>query len=453
MLWATFWALALGFALSGAVQAFVSRDQMRHLLGDRSPLSLLRATGFGAASSSCSYAASAMAKALFSRGADFVAALVFMFASTNLVIELGIVLAVLIGWQFTVGEFFGGLVMIALLVMVARLTIPERLVAAARDRLQLSDLALHPGQSAPGPDEAASTRSWRQQLGNRRAWSEAASYAIADVKMLRRELAIGFLAAGFLSALVPAAFWQALFVPGHGFWSALENSLIGPAIATVSFVCSVGNVPVAAALWKGGISFGGVISFIFADLITFPLLLIYRKFYGGRLTLRLLGSFWLVMSAAGLATQYVFTWLHLVPNTRPGAVVPSAFSWGYTSWLDLLALALVAAIFFASRTHHEGAGQGSAADPVCGMRVEVGNSPASALFSGQRYYFCSDRCLERFQAELGRFAGGSGPGDPARVIALYGGGGMLPGQPEDPSQSDVLKAGNSPAERPRRVEP
>jgi hypothetical protein len=434
------------------VQAFVSRDQMRQLLGDRTPLSLLRATGFGAASSSCSYAASAMAKSLFSRGADFVAAMVFMFASTNLVIELGVVLAVLIGWQFTAGEFFGGLVMIALLALVARVTIPDRLVAAARDRLQRSDLALHPDQGLPGPDEGASTGSWRKQLGNRQAWSEAASYAVADVKMLRRELAIGFLAAGFLSALVPAAFWQALFVPGHGFWSALENSLIGPGIAMVSFVCSVGNVPLAAALWKGGIGFGGVISFIFADLITFPLLLIYRKFYGGRLTLRMLGSFWLVMSAAGLATQYLFTWLHLVPNTRPAEVVPSAFTWGYTSWLDLLALALVAAIFFASRTQHEGAGQGSAADPVCGMRVEVGNAPASALYSGRRFYFCSDRCLQRFQAEPDRFAGGTGPQTPAQVIAMDGEGGMLPRPPEDRGQSDVTNAGTPPAELPGRVE-
>jgi uncharacterized membrane protein YraQ (UPF0718 family)/YHS domain-containing protein len=453
MLWATFWALVLGFALSGAVQAFVSRDQMRHLLGDRTPLSLLRATGFGAASSSCSYAASAMAKSLFSRGADFVAAMVFMFASTNLVVELGVVLAVLIGWQFTVGEFFGGLVMIALLVLVARVTIPERLVAAARDRLQLSELALHPDQGTPGPKEGTSTSSWRQQLGNRQAWIEAASYAVADIKMLRRELAIGFLAAGFLSALVPAAFWQALFLPGHGFWSALENSLIGPAIAMVSFVCSVGNVPLAAALWKGGISFGGVISFIFADLITFPLLLIYGKFYGSRLTLRMLGSFWLVMSTAGLATQYLFTWLHLVPGTRPGAVVPSAFTWSYTSWLDLLALVLVVAIFLAATTHHEGAGRGSTADPVCGMRVEVGNAPASDLFFGRRYYFCSDRCLQRFQAEPERFAGGPGPQNPAQVVEVYAEAGTLPRQPEDGGQSDVTKAGPPPAELPGRGEP
>jgi YHS domain-containing protein/uncharacterized membrane protein YraQ (UPF0718 family) len=405
MVWATLWALALGFLLSGAVQAFVSRREMRDLLGDRSPLSLLRATGFGAASSSCSYAASAMAKSIFAKGADFVAAMVFMFASTNLVIELGIVLAVLIGWQFTASEFFGGLLMIALFAVVARVTLPTSLVERARARLNQGvmqpqadlDAACAVGVNAATIAAADSTIPWRQRLRSRQAWSDAAGYAAADITMLKKELVIGFLVAGFLAALVPAAFWQALFLTGHGFWSSLENAILGPFIAMISFVCSVGNVPLAAALWKGGISFGGVVSFIFADLISFPILLIYRRFYGTRLTLRMLGSFWLVMSAAGLTTQYVFAALHLLPTARPRVIVSHAFAWNYTSWLDLVAVILLATAFWEARRRRRSNAEGKyATDPVCGMQVEVAIAPATAVAFGHDHYFCSDRCRERF---------------------------------------------------------
>ncbi len=405
MLWATLWALALGFLLSGAIQAFVSRQEMRDLLGDRRPLALLRATGFGAASSSCSYAASAMAKSIFAKGADFVAAMVFMFASTNLVIELGIVLAVLIGWQFTASEFFGGLLMIALFVLVARVTLPASLVERARERLNQGggqagiDLtaACAVGANAAATSAPDAEIPWRERLRSRQAWSDAAGYAAADLTMLRKELAIGFIVAGFLAALVPAAFWQALFLTGHGFWSSLENTLLGPFIAMISFVCSVGNVPLAAALWKGGISFGGVVSFIFADLISFPLLLIYRRFYGTRLTLRMLGSFWLVMSAAGLITQYVFAGLHILPTARPRVIVSDAFAWNYTTWLDLVAVVLLATVFWEAHRRRSSHAEGKyATDPVCGMQVDIHIAPATATVGGRSYYFCSDRCRDRF---------------------------------------------------------
>ncbi|MHB1626464.1 MAG: permease, partial [Candidatus Dormibacteria bacterium] len=417
MVWATLWALGLGFLLSGAIQSFVSRREMRSLLGDRSPLSLLRATGFGAASSSCSYAASAMAKSIFAKGADFVAAMVFMFASTNLVIELGIVLAVLIGWQFTASEFLGGLLMIALFVLVARVAIPDSLVEQARARLTQggvdatagSDPACAVGVNADTTEPAKPDTPWRDRLRSRQAWSDAAGYAAADLTMLKKELAIGFLVAGFLSALVPTAFWQAIFISGHGFLSSLENAAIGPFIAMISFVCSVGNVPLAAALWKGGISFGGVVSFIFADLLSFPLLLIYRKFYGTRLTLRMLGSFWLVMSTAGLVTEVVFSWFHILPTTRPTVIVSNAFAWNYTTWLDIVALVLLAAAFWESHRRRVSNEQGQfTTDPVCGMQVDIAMAPATATFAGRRYYFCSDRCKERFIADPTHFFA-SGP--------------------------------------------
>jgi YHS domain-containing protein len=412
MVWETLWALTLGFMLSGGVQAFVSRREMSSALGRPGLLSLTRAAGFGAASSSCSYAASAMAKSLFAKGADFVAAMVFMFASTNLVIELGVVLAVLIGWQFTASEFVGGLLMITLLALVARVLFPRQLVERARSRLNGGPAVAEqaPSCAVPHPTPDPLEAGWRERMRTREGWSDAAGYAAADLTMLRRELAIGFLVAGFLAALVPNSAWQALFLTGHGFWSSLENAVIGPFIAIISFVCSVGNVPLAAALWKGGISFGGVVSFVFADLISMPLLLIYRRFYGWRLALRMLLAFWVVMSAAGLMVQYLFQAVGIHPPGRPGQVVTHAFAMNYTSVLDLLALVALAAIFWQYRRRRAAGGSaGYAIDPICGMQVEIANAPATLVLQGRTIYFCSDRCRDRMAAGTRSHAQGGTP--------------------------------------------
>lgn len=395
MFWETLWALVLGFALSGAIQAVVPRRGILRLLGDTSPLSLLRATGFGAASSSCSYASAAMAKSLFSEGANFVTAIVFMLASTNLVIELGIVLAVLIGWQFTGSEFFGGLLMILLFVLVARATLPQSLILSARDRLRALGTS----------HEVEAGEPWGMRVRSAEVWRAAARYTIADLRMLRMEIVGGFLVAGFLAALVPDQAWRALFLSGHGLAASLENAAIGPLIAILSFVCSVGNVPLAAALWKGGISFGGVSSFLYADLITFPLLLIYRKYYGGRLTLRLLATLWLVMSAAGLATQYLFSALGAIPTTRPHQIAVHALGWNLTTGLDLAAVAALAAFFvLARRGRSTGTRDLYALDPACGMQIERDTAPARTEYHGQKFFFCSDRCLDRFQRHPERFS-------------------------------------------------
>jgi uncharacterized protein len=395
MFWQTLWALVLGFALSGAIQAFVPRQGIRRLLGDASPLSLLRATGFGAASSSCSYASAAMAKSLFSEGANFITAIVFMLASTNLVIELGLVLAVLIGWQFTGSEIFGGLLMILLFVVVARATLPQPLSERARERLR----------ARTGYAELEAAAPWRVRARSAEVWRAATRYMISDLRMLRREIAGGFLVAGFLAALVPDQAWRDLFLPGHGFASALENAAIGPLIAILSFVCSVGNVPLAAALWKGGISFGGVSSFLYADLITLPLLLIYRKYYGGRLTLRLLATLWLVMSAAGLTTQYLFSALGAIPSVRPHQIAVHALGWNLTTGLDLAAVAALAVCFVLARQGRPTTARSLyAVDPVCGMQIERDTAPSTTDYQGQRLYLCSDRCLERFLRNPERFS-------------------------------------------------
>jgi uncharacterized membrane protein YraQ (UPF0718 family)/YHS domain-containing protein len=386
MFWATLWALVLGFGLSGAVQAFVSRSEMERRLGRHGPREIGRATLFGAASSSCSYAASAMAKTLFQRGADFVSSMVFMFASTNLVIELGIVIWVLLGWEFALAELVGGVIMIVLFTLVARFVLQRQEIQAARSRVGQAD----------APDVAAGSRVGPTSLAG---WSNAASYTFADAKMLRKEMAAGYLIAGFLTVLVPVSVWNSLFITGHGFWTSLQNVIVGPFIAIISFVCSVGNVPLAAALWHGGISFGGVISFIFADLIAFPLLLIYRRYYGGRLTLKLLAVFWAVMSTAGLTVEYLFRGLGIEPTERPATVVPTSFEWNYTTFLNIVALLVLAGLWWLARNQRRlGGGTGYAIDPVCGMQVEVANAPARSERDGRSVYFCSDHCLHRFEA-------------------------------------------------------
>ena len=390
MFWATLWALVLGFVLSGAVQAFVPRSAMQRRLGNHGPAAVTRASLYGMASSSCSYAASAMARSLFVKGADFVASMIFMFASTNLVVELGLVLLVLIGWQFLVAEFVGGVIMIALLALTGGLWLRGRALARVDGG--------HAHTDVDGED----TGWWRART--RAGWTEAAGYTVSDLTMLRRELVIGFGVAGFLAAVVPDRLWTDLFVQGHGWGTSLENVALAPLVAVVSFVCSIGNVPLAAALWKGGISFGGVVSFVFADLITLPMLLVYRKQYGGRMALRMLAGFWLVMSVAGLATQYIFDALGAVPAQRTALATADSIRWNATTYLDIVALIVMAGVNCLYRHRpRSGSGRRYETDPVCRMQVDRSNAPARAEYRGQAVFFCSERCRDRFGREPERY--------------------------------------------------
>jgi YHS domain-containing protein/uncharacterized membrane protein YraQ (UPF0718 family) len=317
--------------------------------------------------------------------------MVFMFASTNLVIELGIVIWVLLGWQFALGELVGGVIMIVLFSRLAGVVLKRREIEAARARL---------GEGGHVHDSGSTRRAWRERLRSPAGWADAASYTFGDLKMLRKEMTAGYLVAGFLAVLVPVSVWNDVFLTGHGFWTSLQNVIVGPFIALIACVCSIGNVPLAAALWHGGISFGGVMSFIFADLIALPLLLIYRRYYGGRLALKLLLTFWVVMSAAGLAVEYLFLGIGIVPTTRPETVVPTEFSWNYTTFLNIVFLFVLAGLWWLARNRERlGGGADYAIDPVCGMQVEVANAPAYAQHGDQTYYFCSDHCRRRFAAE------------------------------------------------------
>jgi uncharacterized membrane protein YraQ (UPF0718 family)/YHS domain-containing protein len=411
MFWETLWALVLGFGLSGVVQAFVSKEELQRVMGDHRPAAVTRATFFGTVSSSCSYAATAMAKSLFQKGADFITAMVFMFASTNLVIELGVVLLILLGWQFAVAEFVGGPIMILLLVLVGGFVFHRRATNQARERLRHGVVGGHDHQEMVGvPEERQEELEhmpWRQKLTSKAAWSDAAAYTMADIKMLRKELVIGYVVAGFLAVVVPMRVWNDVFLSGHGFWTTLENVIIGPFIAFISFVCSIGNVPMAAALWHGGISFGGVISFIFADLIAFPLVLIYRKYYGTRLAIRLTLTFWAVMSLAGLVVEGLFSAFGAIPETRPREIVATHFAWNYTTFLNIVFLGVFAALYWLYRNRERlGGGKGYAIDPVCGMQVRTVDAPAIAVHAGQRFFFCSDGCRERFERDRVAATGG-----------------------------------------------
>jgi hypothetical protein len=355
-------------------------------------------------SSSCSYAATAMAKSLFQKGADFVTAMIFMFASTNLVIELGIVLAVLLGWQFAAAEFVGGPIMIVVLALTGSWVIKRAVAERARRRLQSGvmggrDHEAMVGVSAARQAELERTK-WSVKLRSRGAWADAASYSVADATMLWRELLIGYVVAGFLTVVVSDDVWNDVFFTGHGFWTTLQNVIVGPFIAIVSFVCSIGNVPMAAALWHGGISFGGVIAFIFGDLITIPLLLIYRKYYGGRLALRMLVWFWAVMSLAGLVTELLFDAAGLIPHDRSQTMIETSFSWNYTTFLNIAFLAIAGYLYWLSRNRARLGGSDLVAiDPVCGMQVQKANAPAHVVRHGVEHWFCSDRCAARFVAD------------------------------------------------------
>lgn len=452
MFYDTAWALILGFTLSGIVQAFATSAGMESALGDHRFNRIAKASVLGALSSSCSYAASALAHSLFKKGADFTTAMVFMFASTNLVIELGAVLWLLMGWQFALAEFVGGIVMISLLTIILPRIVPQ---AQAR-RLRMGDSAILAADSSNAisaissfgsislglvdkglstdRDESVSTQpSKAKKMSMRDIFSRtnfdshqrarftsklqgAAGYTIGDFLMLRYELFIGFIVAGFAATVVPQSFWNSLFLThthlvGQGgattgqSWIAalgasLINAVMGPFLAFISFVCSVGNVPLAAALWSGGATFGGVIAFIFADLVSFPLVAIYFKYYGKRLSIKLVLTFWAVMALSGLITQGIFGALHIVPAHRTiGAMSSTHFGFNATTILNAIALIVFIFVIFLyekGKTMNTADESEFAQDPICLMQVRKASAPATAVVDGQTYYFCMEGCKTNF---------------------------------------------------------
>jgi uncharacterized membrane protein YraQ (UPF0718 family) len=313
------------------------------LLGDDSPKALAAATGLGIASSSCSYAAVALARSLFRKGASFTAAMVFEIASTNLVVELGILLALLMGWQFTAAEFVGGPIMIVLIAVLYRILLRQHLVRDALRHANEGRIGSMEGHAAMDMSVGGTGSFWRR-LTSARGFTAVSHIFVMEWAAVWRDIVGGLLITGALAAWVPMGFWKGFFLTGHPVVAAIWGPLVGPVVAVVSFVCSIGNVPLAAVLWNGGISFGGVVSFIFADLIILPILNIYRKYYGWRMAAFIAGTFFAAMVVAGYAVELIFGLLHLVPRERNATVIEPHLAWNYTTWLNLAFLALAAVL-------------------------------------------------------------------------------------------------------------
>jgi uncharacterized membrane protein YraQ (UPF0718 family) len=397
MAWEVGWALVLGFLLSGVVQAWIPRASMQAALGGRDLRAVARATGLGAASSSCSYAAVAIAKSIFQKGGSLATAMAFQFASTNLVFEIGIVMWIFLGWQFTLAEFVGGLLLIVLMWGGLRLFVSRRLEEEGRTHAQAAQ-AGHQHETA-----ASEGLTWRQRLTSEAAWSDVAHNFRGDWQMLWKEISAGFLIAGFVS-LLPASFFNGLFLTDAPDGVRLAwNVLVGPLVAVLSFVCSVGNVPLAAVLWAGGISFAGVIAFIYADLIVIPILLIYGRIYGWRLTRRLVAVMFGAMVLAALAVDALFGATGLVPSERPSveSIAARGIEWNYTTFLNIAFAVVAAALVWLTLRR-------GARDPVCGMAVDRFKAEHRSVHDGGEYVFCGAGCKAKFEAEPERYL------DPAR---------------------------------------
>src|SRR5216110_1740313 len=340
MLWEILWPLILGFGLSAVVQAVVSKSEMTRLLPDDSSRSLAIACGLGAASSSCSYAAVALARSIFRKGANFTAAMAFQLASTNLVAELSIIIIVLMGWQFAAAEFLGGPLMVVFVALLFRIFLSRRLVAEARTQADKGLKGKMEGHAEM--DMSVTEGTFWKRIRSKEGFTATSHYFVMDWLAVWKDIAGGLLIAGALAAWVPQTFWKDFFLSSHPVASTIWGPIVGPLVAVLSFVCSVGNIPLAAVLWNGGISFGGVIAFIYADLIVFPIINIYRKYYGWKVTALIVAVFYIAMALAALIVEFLFSLLRLIPQHRSAQIVETTISLNYTTMLNVLFLAIAA---------------------------------------------------------------------------------------------------------------
>ncbi|AJY46014.1 permease [Martelella endophytica] len=331
MAWKTGWTLVLGFSISAVLQALVSADSISARLGKGTAKEIAFASAAGAASSSCSYASAAIMRTLFKKGAALVTSLAFLFASTNLVIELGIILLLILGWQFMAAEWIGGLVLIAIMSLVVKLTYPKKIAEEARTHEEEGGGHQHHSMPLEGD-------TWRDRLKDPAAPGRIAQNFVMEWSMLWKDLLAGFLIGGILSVFVPDAVWQALFLVDAPAWLRVPlNAVIGPIIAIFTFVCSIGNVPLAAVLFSSGASFGGVLAFLYADLIILPLLDAYRRYFGWKLAAYIGGVLFVTMVISGIIMELLFSALSLIPEEAPDIQRDlTQFSLDYTFWLNLV---------------------------------------------------------------------------------------------------------------------
>src|SRR5258708_4350336 len=413
MLWEVFWPLAFGFVLSAMIQTVVSKRAVAGALGKPDLKGFVLACGFGADSSSCCYTAVAVGMTLIGRGASLVNAIIFEFASTNLVFELGLVLLILLGWQFGAAEFAGGLLMAVILWILFKMTLRRRMVDEAKRQAERGVFGTT--HEAHGEmDVSITDGSFLSRLFSPRAFTAISHAFFMDLNALYVDLGLGFLIAGALAAWVPNSWWQAFFLTSNPTLNQFWGPLIGPVISMLSFVCSVGNVPLAAVLWNGGISFGGVISFLFADLIILPILNIYRKYYGGRTALYLFLVSYGAMALAGFLIGSVFQLLGLAPTNHHVTVFETQPTWNYTTFLDLAFLALMAVLawrfvttggieMLRAHARRPEAGEELGRDPGCGMSVDPATAEEHVDHLGATYYFCSAGCRSKFELDPARY--------------------------------------------------
>lgn len=442
-LWTAGWAIIMGLIITSWVQVYVSKEKIAGLLGGDDLAALAKATGFGAASSGCSFGAAAIAKGLFKKGAHPVNTLAFMFASTNLIVELGLMILILFGWEFLAAELLGGLVLIAIMATLVRWTLPKRVWEESRRRLASTDaerqLSEDPVCGMEGSDRFAAEvggrkvkfcsagcletfeqrrrapdRRWRDELGSWGGWYKLGNQYRKEWSMIWKDVLAGFLISGFVIVFVPQRVWNTLFLPADGALASLENAFMGVAVAVISFVGSIGNVPFAVALWAGGVGFAGVIGFVYSDLITIPVLNVYRKYYGWKVMLYIFGVFFLTMALTGFLMEELFSALQILPRVAEAqsAVERSYFDLDYTFYLNLLALSLSGFLYWTYRRGRAKAGLER--DPVCGMGSA--GERITVPHDGTTYRFCSQTCQRRFLRDPARYVAPQSPDGPTEHI-------------------------------------
>jgi hypothetical protein len=351
MFWQVGWSLALGFTIAAVIQAVVPKESIVRKFGKSGIKEVALATGFGAISSSCSYAAASTSRALFKKGASFISSMAFLFASTNLVIELGIILFLLMGWQFAVAEWIGGIVLIAIMSLLVKAFYPRKIIEGARIHQEQDTGHTH-------HEMKLERKSFWQMIKTKEARVAIAQNFVMEWSMLQKDLIVGFLIAGVVAVFIPHSLWNILFLKGSSPVVRITiSALIGPIIAMLTFVCSIGNVPLAAIFWSQGMNFAGVLSFLYADLIVIPLLAVYKKYYGWKMMWYILGIFFATMVLTGLIMYVPFAFLHQIPS--PTGNIQSEltqFSFNYTFWLNLIFASIVIYFIYLNiknPMHHE----------------------------------------------------------------------------------------------------
>jgi uncharacterized membrane protein YraQ (UPF0718 family) len=346
--WKAGWAFVLGYAISAMIQAFVPKGRLTPFMGDAGARSVSLASLFGAASSSCSFAALSAARALVQKGANFVAAVAFMFASTNLVIELGILIVIFLGWEFLAAEVIGGLLLIVISSLLIRWTCPAEWFDRARQRVE-----------DRGADEEDDF-DWRARIRSREGWNLVGHHFVNEWKMVWKEILIGFTIAGLMAVLVPPRVWETLFMAGNPFglpdWLiALENAIVAPLVAAATFIGSMGNIPLATVLNANGVLFAGIMAFIYSDLMVPPLVMINGRYYGWRVALYIAGIMWVSIVATALIIHFGFDLFGITPRTGRQVEDVVRFALDYTFYLNLLFVVMAGLlVWLAARHGHAG---------------------------------------------------------------------------------------------------